>query len=273
LQPATGVAACAFSAYWTQANCAGVRIWVNQNNSRSIAFLIDHTGLVRFPLYTVAGLLQCDASGTIKQNSAANPSTTALFIGSGAPGTAASELDIQSSNTGVGKPFRVASGNGDILAVTYSGINIGGGIAPVTDNAWDIGTSALRMRTIYAAGGVVTSSDERMKEDIAPLTVGLDFIEQLKPVSFRWKLPPEKHTADEPGDTRWGLIAQDVDQLPEADGTGLLVHDHETDIYGLTYDQLIAPLILAVQELAAQVRELQSRRPGGGLNRAVGRFR
>ena len=44
-----------------------------------------------------------------------------------------------------------------------------GGFAPAADNAYDIGNGALRARTVYSASGVITTSDERMKQQIGDI--------------------------------------------------------------------------------------------------------
>ncbi|MDP7368760.1 MAG: tail fiber domain-containing protein, partial [Candidatus Pacebacteria bacterium] len=73
-------------------------------------------------------------------------------------------------------------GDGDNC--TYLGYGAGSGHYNV-DNRVYLGNGDVD--TIYAAVNSITSlSDERDKTDITPLEVGLDFIKELVPVSFKW---------------------------------------------------------------------------------------
>jgi len=136
---------------------------------------------------------------------------------------------------------------------------------------------------IYTHDGGVTSSDERMKENIVETQLGLDFINSLSPVSYKWKDTDEYSemrtvpaTDGEPEHeevantfeavqytrTHHGLIAQQVNQavtdagLTDTDFAGY-TYDQERDQHGLRYQEFISPLIKAVQELTARVAELE----------------
>jgi hypothetical protein len=63
--------------------------------------------------------------------------------------------------------------------------------------------------------------------------------------------------------THWGLVAQDVEKALAACGMssqdfGGFVYDPEADLYGLRYDQFIAPLIAAVKGLAERIGRLEA---------------
>jgi len=61
------------------------------------------------------------------------------------------------------------------------------------------------------------------------------------------------------GKKTWGLIAQEVKTVLGDYQNHLLSHDTESDYYGLAYENLIAPLIKAVQELSTQISDLTAR--------------
>lgn len=112
---------------------------------------------------------------------------------------------------------------------------------------------------IVASGTVSWSSDERLKENVSPLTGSLDKICNLQGVSFEW-VDPEKH-GDSEGEI--GLIAQNVQaEFP------LLVEEDKEGYKHLKYANLTAPLIEAVKELRAiveaQALEIE------GLKKALG---
>jgi hypothetical protein len=95
-----------------------------------------------------------------------------------------------------------------------------------------------------------TVSDERIKKDIEPEKLGLDFINQLKPVTYRMK---------EGVQTKFhGFIAQDVEGLITGEGDSLKTENSD-GIKGVDYISLIAPLTKAVQELTARVQELEKK--------------
>jgi hypothetical protein len=106
------------------------------------------------------------------------------------------------------------------------------------------------------------SSDLRLKRKVEPITIGLNFINSLTPVSFEWK-------DDDKPTTQFGVIAQDVErslfenkieryQIIHRDGEKYEGEDSDkTDIRRIEYNQFVAPLIKAVQELSTRVQELE----------------
>ena len=148
-----------------------------------------------------------------------------------------------------------------------------GAIHPTTDNIRDIGTSTLRFDDIRATNGTINTSDRNEKNTIVASDLGLDFINKLSPVSYKFNNKTRTH---------YGLIAQDIetvlgtlsksatdfagfckDQITtktEMDEDG---HAIETtletpfDRYGLRYIEFIAPMIKAIQELSAKVTALE----------------
>ena len=136
---------------------------------------------------------------------------------------------------------------------------------------------------IYTHDGGAETSDERQKENIVETVLGLDFVNSLEPVSYKWKDTPEiveshtypaTDTDPERTDhqvyeavtytrTHHGLISQQVKQavenagLTDVDFAGY-VYDPGRDEHRLRYTEFIAPLIKAVQELSARIEELEN---------------
>jgi hypothetical protein len=142
---------------------------------------------------------------------------------------------------------------------------------PVSDNAYTLGASGIRWSAVWAANGTIQTSDEREKKDITDTDLGLDFINKLRPVSYKWKVgqnivTSEPDGVDEKGEekfktiitpiegkrTHYGLIAQEVEALLDGKDFGGFIHDKETDIMGLRYDQFVPLLIKSIQELKAE---------------------
>lgn len=97
------------------------------------------------------------------------------------------------------------------------------------------------------------TSDIRWKENILPLKPGLIFISKLNPVSYIRK-------NDKTQKTEYGLIAQEVEEVIKQEGIvnpGLLTITDE-GMYELRYNDLIAPMIKAIQELKNENDELKN---------------
>ena len=115
-------------------------------------------------------------------------------------------------------------------------------------------------------------SDERYKTDIKDNTdCGLDFINDLRPVTFKWKslseidesLPDydKDKTEAEYKNKMYGLIAQEVKQAMEKHNiTDFGGHDVElaSGIQGISQEMFVHPLIKSVQELSAKVTALET---------------
>ena len=104
-----------------------------------------------------------------------------------------------------------------------------GGFAPAADNAYDIGNGALRARTVYSASGVITTSDERMKQQIGDIPDDwLDAWGAVRHVRYKFN----DAVAEKGEAARWhlGFVAQEIKAAFDAKGIdalriGLLCHD------------------------------------------------
>ena len=161
-----------------------------------------------------------------------------------------------------------------------------GYLATVTgSNQVQLGNSTT---TTYVYGTVQNRSDARDKTDIRDTQLGLDFIESLRPVDFKWDMREDytewvddpDSTIDDEGNPRGqkavyhekdgsrkrnryhhGLIAQEVKEVLDAKGIDFGGYqDHSVaggkDVLSIGYDELVGPLIKAVQELSDQVKAL-----------------
>jgi hypothetical protein len=143
--------------------------------------------------------------------------------------------------------------------------------------------------TTYVYGTVQNRSDLRDKADVTDTILGLDFINALRPVDYCWDMREDYRTEmqedlTEEETAEWleqnklcnivrdgskkrprkhhGLIAQEVRELIEETGVDFGgFQDHSLgggeDALSIGYDEFIAPLIKAVQELSAKVKELE----------------
>lgn len=132
--------------------------------------------------------------------------------------------------------------------------------------------------TTYVYGTVQNRSDVRDKADIRDTTLGLNFIEKLRPVDFRWDIREDYFDTDEDGNVtpkdkdgskkrdrfHHGFIAQEVQEVISNTGVdfgGLQDHNVNggSDVLSIGYDEIIAPLVKAVQELKTENDMLKGR--------------
>lgn len=162
------------------------------------------------------------------------------------------------------------------LAFVYSGR-----LQPQTNNTKDIGTSSLLFQDMYSVGGVTTSSDVNLKEEISSEdALGLSFINSLRPVSYKWKDGTRTHQGFIAQEVRAALDATDSSASDQGmwglntvkDPKTTLVHwdkndpnadptEEEIDTVpkqSLRYHELIAPLVKAVQELSNRLDAIEA---------------
>ena len=115
---------------------------------------------------------------------------------------------------------------------------------------------------IRAAQTTITAlSDARDKKDVAPLPIGLEFIKDLNPVTFKWNHRDPEVTSNR-GSSDMGFIAQ---ELLEAENShraryfSKLVYDKNPEQLEASYGRLITVLVKAIQELSAEVDRLKEK--------------
>jgi hypothetical protein len=139
----------------------------------------------------------------------------------------AGELDVTASGQGALYLNRLAS-NGEIIAFYREGALVG-----------TIGVSG-------SATSYNTSSDYRLKENIAPMTGALAKVELLKPVTYDWKT----------GGSSQGFIAHELAEVCPDAVTGekdAVDEDGNIKPQGIDTSFLVATLTAAIQELKATV--------------------
>ncbi len=119
-----------------------------------------------------------------------------------------------------------------------------------TTNSFCGGISVSGTTTTFA-----TSSDYRLKENIAPMTGALDVVAQLKPCTYSWKST---------GESTQGFIAHELQEVvPECVvGEKDAVDEGGNPRYqGIDTSFLVATLTAAIQELKAEFDEYKAAHP------------
>ena len=211
--------------------------------------------------------LRTDAASRYRQYQGAHSWLTA---GSGNAGDAVSfstvmTLDV-SGNLLVGKTSFGASNVGfqlnNVGEITVS--NTATTNAGATQlNVYSTGASAYRFfvgmgGTIYATSTTITAiSDQRLKENIQDIDVGLNAIMALKPRKFDWKAGKGK---DKKGDRGW--IAQEFEQVfPDMIDTWKDPAPEGEEPYKAVNADLIPVLVRAIQELKAEFDAYKASHP------------
>ena len=145
------------------------------------------------------------------------------------------------------------------------------------ENEFTFGNGSNTMKYDIDNGNITITSDERVKENIVDSSLGLTFIDMLRPVQFNKKAPadwpeefwnlsnleeddPERTSEESGTQVQNGLIAQEVkavmDEL-DVEFTGWR-EESETTKQELSYVTFVSPLIKAVQELSAKITVLEN---------------
>ena len=153
----------------------------------------------------------------------------------------------------------------DANANYTNGTALGAGALLFASNSIVLGNTSIS--AIYAHVSTMTAiSDRRRKKDIKTLDadLGLDFIEKLKPVSYRFNNGDETE--------RYGFIAQDLEQALPASlhdtierseperGLALIERQNDEDrTYRISYGELFAPIVKSIQQQQQEITELRQK--------------
>ena len=156
-------------------------------------------------------------------------------------------------NTGIGQgACNGTSGNNN--ACLGAGANPSSG---TSGNQVTLGNSSIT--NLRCADTSISSlSDRRDKTDIIDLPVGLDFINKIRAVRFKWQTREGVPSKD--GTIRGGFIAQELqDVMTDFNASWLdLVHDDNPEKLEAKQGKLLPVMVKAIQELSAKVTALEA---------------
>lgn len=166
--------------------------------------------------------------------------------------------------TNISEEYSIGIGNSSTVSGAYS-IALGSGSSNTTYNAAAIGYGttvggnheiAFGNASTTTIGGTVdftSLSDGRFKTNIQENVIGLDFIRELRPVTYQL-------TANGLNAIRQtGFIAQEVEQASNKLNFSFSGIDYRKnqDLYGLRYAEFVVPLVKAIQELQPKIENQQ----------------
>ncbi len=198
-----------------------------------------------------------------------------VFAWSGAP-----EIYICRNNVNAGS-LSVSEGGDFVMGISGVArvvVGFDGALRPAVANATSCGSSEHPWSAIYSQSGVITTSDRRAKADISPSPLGLDFIRALNPVGYRFvdggcstaaphivegRPVAQPFVARAGSRLHTGFVAQQVQAiLPDGlDWAGWTRSDpgDPDSRQGLRYEELIAPVVAAIQQIADRLDRLEAR--------------
>jgi len=160
---------------------------------------------------------------------------------------------------------------GNYEAETVIGYNVGGG----AENRFTFGINTNDTACSFGSTSWSAPSDERYKKDIVTSTAGLSFVNDLRPVTHKWKNEgdlPSDHNAYVEGSTNvynnatktyHGFVAQEVKTAIDAHSEikdGFDLWDVDGDGRQRIADGALMPILVkAIQELSAKNDALEAR--------------
>ena len=128
----------------------------------------------------------------------------------------------------------------------------------LVSNEVTIGNASIT--TLRCAVTSITSlSDERDKDEITDLSAGLDFINEIKPVSFVWN---DRNEEGKHGIKDSGFTAQNLKEVQEKYNLVeelKLVNEENPEKLEASYGRLIPILVKAIQDLSKELNELKNK--------------
>lgn len=199
------------------------------NDTSAITIMADNAsnGIIKFATGSNSERMRISSAGGVYINCVNNPSTSTVG-GAFVPGVSTSGLPTWMSSTGT-------TGNAE-HAYFY---NPNGLVGFIRTNG---------STTTYS-----TSSDYRLKENIAPMTGALATVAQLKPVTYKWKVD---------GSDGQGFIAHELQAVVPDCVSGekdAVDADGNPKHQGIDTSFLVATLTAAIQEQQAIINDLKSR--------------
>lgn len=255
------------------------RIQVDTNNA---TYAVEVGGSVN-----ATGQLRCAGSATIGGNLSVTGTITgtvatannASFLGGiGSGGYLRSNV----SDTFSGTTLSVSALSISSTISIVGGYGVNSSWSPQTDNSPSLGLSTRRWNAVWATDTTINSSDIRQKKDIEDETLGLEFINALRPRTYKWIESHKEVITDTDGNpvldeegnqtyrsipgsrSHHGFISQEIRETYTAftdDFAAWVLADKNNPDSSqfLRYTEFISPMVKAIQELTEKVVSLEAR--------------
>ena len=162
-------------------------------------------------------------------------------------------------STGIGYEAlkNATTGVGNTMIQPYSSTETYQPAFNITTESNRISMGSTTVSNAYIQVAWTAVSDARDKMNFAPVTHGLDFVNQLNPVSYQFK---ETRESDVPhGPVRYGFKAQEVLELEGANP--VIINNEDSEKLRMTDTYMIPVLVKAIQELKAEFDAYKASHP------------
>jgi len=192
--------------------------------------IVGGGGAGYYDFYVGASVGQRFFTGAAERMRIDSSGRVCIGVSSAAYSTAcAMNVNVDTVSAGGGAWVSKCTGTGTVFHLNFQNGN--GGVGGISTSA--------------SATQYVTSSDYRLKENIAPMTGALAKVALLKPVTYKWKVD---------GSNGEGFIAHELAEVVEGCVTGekdAVDADGNPKYQGIDTSFLVATLTAAIQELKA----------------------
>jgi hypothetical protein len=230
----------------TQLGTGNALVVEDETNPDSTPFVVDAGGNVGIGTTSLTNKLTINSSafGQVVDLQKSGVTYGSLIIAGGYPGIA----------VGTTAGFAINPNSVALVPATSSG---------ESDNTHDLGRAGARWNECYLSNGTINGSDRNEKTEITTSELGLDFINKINPVSYKWNGRYRTH---------YGMVSQEIETLlsdvgktsmdfagfiksPVTDEDGNETGEYR---YGLRYTEFISPMIKAIQEQQTLIESQQS---------------
>ncbi|HAE23952.1 MAG TPA: hypothetical protein DCG33_01300 [Prevotellaceae bacterium] len=137
------------------------------------------------------------------------------------------------------------------------------------DNLSSLGSSGSRWKNIYSVNAPNVTSDRKVKKNIEDIYHAKELIMGIEPKQFMFTLPGSdrlhygfiaqqfKEAMTEADIDDCGAFTLDITAKAMLDGYTRDTAPEEEKIYGLRYEELIAPIVAVIQEQEKRIKELE----------------
>jgi hypothetical protein len=144
------------------------------------------------------------------------------------------------------------SGNTDINPMNSAGVYSPLFAITTQNDRFMAGSGGVTNAYVKVAWTV--TSDARDKTNIAPVPLGLDFVKQLEPVKYQFRI--DRETDDAKGPVRYGFLAQDI--LAVEGDNSVIIDDEDPDHLKMNDSSLLSVMVNAIKELTARLEALEA---------------
>jgi len=151
----------------------------------------------------------------------------------------------------------ISAGGSIKMKLTTTEVTVHDDLNPNSTGSYrTLGNNSYRWSKLWSSAASDTTSDAKLKENLTPISNGLDFISRLSPITFNRINDSE---------VQFGFTAQAVKQAVLDSGytENLGVYSEKTDEvtgdthWGIAYSTLVAPLVAAIKELKERIEVLE----------------